>query len=81
MSAARRLGAAARALGAALLTACASAVAQSGAGPASPVAAPQAAIAPGDVVRVRIWREPDLSGSSPWTRPARWSCRGWARWT
>src|SRR5207244_6351024 len=35
--------------------------AQSSSGP-DPAAAVSAAIRPGDVVRVRIWREPDLSG-------------------
>jgi polysaccharide export outer membrane protein len=64
MSAARRIALAAGLLVAPLLGACGSATAQAGA--ADPVAPAQAAaIAPGDVVRVRIWREPDLSGDFP----------------
>jgi len=55
---ARRLAVAAAPLVAALFTGCASAAAQHPVDPAAPVAA----IAPGDMVRVRIWREPDLSG-------------------
>jgi polysaccharide export outer membrane protein len=58
MSARRLLGATAPLL-AALFAGCASAAAQR---PADPVTPAAAAIAPGDMVRVRIWREPDLSG-------------------
>jgi polysaccharide export outer membrane protein len=58
MSARRLLGATAPLL-AALFAGCASAAAQRLADPVTPAAA---AIAPGDMVRVRIWREPDLSG-------------------
>jgi polysaccharide export outer membrane protein len=63
MRAARRIALAAGLLVAPVVGACASATAQSSA--ADPVTPAEAAIAPGDVVRVRIWREPDLSGDFP----------------
>jgi hypothetical protein len=67
------------ALGGALLALlCAGAAqAQTAGGDGAP--APSDAPRPGDVVRVKIWQEPDFRATSPWTARASSCCPGWGR--